>query len=230
MDQKIRVAILDDHPSIIDGYLFRLKDNPEVHVVGTGSYGHDLEPLLAEHHADLLILDVSVPTSFANPNPYPVLHVIPKLLQEHTELAILIVSMHNQSTLIKAVMDAGASGYILKDDQESIQKLGEIIVSVANGGIYFSQQSYQQLLKRQSEELDPSLTPRQKEVLSLCASRPDLTTAKLADALDVSPSTLRNLLSNIYVRLDVRNRQAAIAKARQLGLITPNVPSLEPGS
>jgi DNA-binding CsgD family transcriptional regulator len=68
------------------------------------------------------------------------------------------------------------------------------------------------------------LTPRQREVLSLLASRPYLTTAGMAEVLEVAPSTIRNLLSDAYERLEVPNRAAAIVKARQLGLITPDKP------
>lgn len=68
------------------------------------------------------------------------------------------------------------------------------------------------------------LTPRQMQVLSLCAAFPDLSTAQLAEQLEIAPSTLRNLMSESYLRLSVRNRAAAIAKARQLGLITPYPP------
>jgi DNA-binding CsgD family transcriptional regulator len=55
----------------------------------------------------------------------------------------------------------------------------------------------------------------------MCAAFPDATTGELARHLGIANSTLRNLLSEAYVRLDVRNRAAAVAKARQTGLITP---------
>jgi DNA-binding CsgD family transcriptional regulator len=63
------------------------------------------------------------------------------------------------------------------------------------------------------------LTPRQLEALSLCASHPDGETGLLANQLGVTGSTLRNLLSNSYLRLGVRTRAAAIAKAHQLGIL-----------
>ena len=220
MSKKIRVAILEDHQSVIDGYLFRLGQTPEIEVVATAAFGEDLKPMLADHPADVLILDVGVRTAPDNPNPYPILEMIPKVLDDYPELAILVISMYNQPTLIKAVMDAGASGYILKDDRATIQELGDIVRMVARGDIHLSQQAYRQLFQRYPQ--DSVLTPRQAQALSLCASYPGETSDELAKRIEIKSSTLRNLLSGAYKRLEVDNRTAAIAKARQLGLITPD--------
>src|SRR6266498_4660772 len=117
MNEKIHVTILDDHQNIIDGYVYRLSSNPQIEVAATINFGDELEWNLAEHPTDVLLLDVNVPTSSENPNPYPILHVIPKLLQTYKSLSILVISMYAERGLIRAVMEAGASGYILKDDQ-----------------------------------------------------------------------------------------------------------------
>jgi DNA-binding NarL/FixJ family response regulator len=171
----------------------------------------------------VLLLDVNVPTAADNPNPYPILHLIRRLLELYPDLAILVISMHNQRTLIQAVLEAGASGYIVKDDRDSIRQLASVIISIANGGVFFSQQAHQQLVRRQIDpgEANQLLTPRQLEVLSLCSAYPGSTTAELARQLGVENSTVRNLLSSAYVRLNVNNRAAALAKARQAGLILP---------
>jgi len=225
MSTKIQVAILEDHRSIIDGYLFRLSKNPEIEVVATASFGNDLDEILATHSIKVLILDVRVPTAADNPNPYPILHTIPTILEQYPALNILVISMHLQPGLIKAVMDAGARGYIVKDDQASILKLGEVIEIIASGGIYLSDNAYQKLMKKFPS--DSPLTKRQQEAISLCASHPEATTGQLADELGVAHSTFRNLLSNSYLRLNVGNRTAAIEKSRQLGIITPLIPGVE---
>ena len=223
MAKKIRVGILDDHQAIIDGYMFRLRDHPEIEVATTAHFGDELEEMVQEHDLDILLLDITLPTAPDNSNPYPLLHLIPKILREKQGIAILVVSMHNQDSLIRAVMEAGASGYIVKDDHDSIQNLGDIITSVVRGGVYFSQNAYKLITQQGSKEVE-RLTPRQREVLSLLASRPHLTTVGMAEVLEVAPSTIRNLLSDAYARLEVPNRAAAIVKARQLGLITPDKP------
>ena len=221
MSEKIRVTILDDHQSIIDGYLFRLNSIPEIEVVGTIGFGEELEPTLEKVHADVVLLDVGVPTSPANLNPYPILHVIPRLLQLYPNLAVLVISMYVERGLIRAIMEAGASGYILKDDQATIRELGSVIISIAKGGIYFSSKAHQLFLNQQLQKTNELLTARQLQALSLCAAYPDSLTEELATKMGVSNSTVRNLLSGAYVRLAVHNRAAAIAKARELGIITP---------
>ena len=173
MSDLIHVAILDDHQSIIDGYLYRLAKDPGIEVVATMHYGEELESVLAQHTIDALLLDIQVPTSEANTNPYPILYLIPKLVHVYPKLNILVISMHNQNSLIRAVMDAGASGYILKDDQSAIKTLPSLIRTVTGGGIYLSQHIYQQLRKREKDPSSPTLTVRQLEALSLCAAYPN---------------------------------------------------------
>jgi DNA-binding NarL/FixJ family response regulator len=223
--KTIRVAILDDHQSAVDGYAYRLSPHQDIEVVATANFGDQLEPLLAENPVDVLVLDVSVPTSRSDHNPYPLLHIVPRLREKYPDIAILVISMHKQRTLVRSVMEAGAKGYIVKDDRQAIMQLGEIIKSIAGGGVYFSEQSYAMLAEKSPLVQDVQLlTKRQLEALSYCAAFPDVSTKKLAAEMNIGASTLRNLLSNIYSRLGVRSRAAAIAKARDLGLITPYTP------
>ena len=216
MGSKIRVAILDDHQSIIDGFTYRLSMDADIQIVSTALFGEDLEPMVATNPVDVLLLDVRVPNSPQDHNPYPVLHTIPGLLKQYPGLNILVISMFTQRTLIETLVNAGVSGYILKDDQPSIQQLDKIVRQIANGGIYFSPGA---TWEPQLDSSGALLTPRQLEALSLCASQPDGDTFLLANELGVTGSTLRNLLSNSYLRLGVRTRAAAIAKAHQLGII-----------
>lgn len=222
---KVRVAILEDHQSTIDGYLYRLGRMPQIEVVGAAYSGTEMEALLDHCPVDVLFLDIQVPTGPDNLNPYPILHVIPKLLQSYPELAVLVISMLTERTLIQAVMDAGASGYILKDDRAAIEQLGAIVLSITGGGIYLSQQANLQLQQSHAKKTGVVLTARQLEAMSLCAAHPDWSRSQLAQNMGVSISTARNLLSNAYLRLGVPNLTAAIAKARQLGLVTPLPPT-----
>ncbi len=225
MSNKIRVSILDDHQSIIDGYIHRLSEDSRIMVAAAMSYAEELEPSLAAHPTDVLLLDISVPTSSNNPNPYPTLYIIPKLLDEYAGLSILVITMFNERGLVKSVMEAGASGYILKDDQSIIRDLAHTVLSIANGGIVLSAQAQQLLLRRDLATDSEQLTGRQLEALSLCAAYPDWTTADFADKMSVTNSTIRNLLSSAYLRLGVHTRLAAVTKARDLGIITPFSPN-----
>lgn len=224
--EKVRIAILDDHQSIIDGYIYRLSSNPEIQVVASATYGEELEPLLVKHPVDVLLLDLSVRTSPENPNPFPILYLIPKLLQKYSNLSILVISMFAEPGLMRSLIEAGASGYVLKDDQTAFRDLGNVVLSVAHGGIFFSKKAHSLYMQADSLENDERLTPRQLEVISLCAAYPDASTADLAQMMSISNSTVRNLLSSLYLRLGVHSRTAAVEKAREMGLVTPRPPSL----
>jgi len=223
--RTIRVTILDDHQGIIDGYIYRLSSAPGFEVVATIGYGEELEPTLAAYPTDVLLLDINVPTSAENPNPYPILHNIPSLLEKYPNLHVLVISMYAERSLVRAVMEAGASGYVLKDDRATIQDFGNVLQSIASGGIYFSQKAHQLMLSQKITPSGERLSARQLEALSLCAAYPDATTSQLAEKMSVANSTVRNTLSGAYIRLGVHNRTAAIEKARQLGLITPHSPA-----
>jgi DNA-binding NarL/FixJ family response regulator len=216
---------MDDHQSIVDGYVARLGQNPDIQVVGIANFGEELEPILEKFPTDVLILDIHVPISPEDRTPYPILHIIPKLLQLHPSLNILVISMFAERGLIRGVMEAGATGYILKDDRDILVNLASTVLIIANGGIQFSQKAHQLFLKDQTERTGNELSIRQLETLSLCAAYPDSLSTELSQKMSISNSTFRNLLSGAYVKLNVHTRAAAIAKAQSLGIITPPMPT-----
>jgi two-component system response regulator DesR len=134
--------------------------------------------------------------------------------------------MFGEPGLLRSLIEAGASGYILKDDQAAFRELGNVVISISHGGIYFSKKAHSLYLQTENQNGSELLTPRQMEVLSLCAAYPDATTTELAEKMSISNSTVRNLLSSVYLRLGVHSRTAAVEKARELGLVTPRPPTL----
>lgn len=218
--KKLRVAVLEDHPSTVDGYTYRLSMHPNIELVGSARHGEQLDSLLEEQAVDVLILDVVAPAREGTLAPYPLFSVIPRFRKDYPSMAILVISGHRQPTLIRAVMEAGARGYIVKTDEAASLRLGEIITLLGGGGMYLSEQSVAALAQTGGEDID-MLTDRQREVLSLCAANPGMSTDELAASLRIASSTVRNLLSNCYKRLRVNNMTAAVLKARELGLITP---------
>ena len=217
--ERVRVAILDDHQSIIDGYTYRLSKTPGIELVATALYGEEVHSMLDKYPVEVLIMDLSVQTSAQDQSPYPVLRAIPQLLQKYPDLRVLVVSMHAGPGLIRTIMEAGVSGYIAKDDHEALKNLGRIVLMAADGAIYISEEAYRLYRQYANVRMGDLLTPRQIEALSLCALYPDMSTAELADILAVSNSTVRNLLSSAYLRLGVHTRGAAVDKAHDLGLI-----------
>ena len=223
MAELIRVAILEDHPAIVDAYQSYVQHEPDIRVVATGAVGEDLPALLIDHSPiHVLILDIEVPTSSTNRSPYPILYYIPQLRERYPDMNILVISMHEERALIKATIDAGASGFVLKDDRETLARFPAVVRLVAGGGIYFSRAAHEVL--RGLSPTDIQLSPRQLEVLALCAAHPDMTTAELADMLGVADTTVRNILSTLYLRLGVRGRMAAVAKAKDLELLAEAKP------
>lgn len=218
MSDKIRVAILEDHPAIADGYRFHLQGEDDIQLVATIEVGEALPKLLEEQGPiHVLILDVSVPTSETNSSPYPILYMLPQMLRQYPDLNILVISMLKEHVLIKALIDAGASGYVFKDDRETLQMFSSVIRMIATGGIYFSREAHKIVMRQSSTS--SLLSPRQLEVLSLCAAYPEKSTAEIAEVLTIANATVRNTLSVLYIRLGVRGRTAAVAKARDMGLI-----------
>lgn len=216
MGKEYRIGILEDHIATIMGYKTQIEENPRLTVSWTAGYYSEVEPNLEKYPTDLLILDVGVRSSPESSELYPIFHVIPMLLEKYPDLQIIVISMHNRPALIKAIQKAGASGYILKDDISSFKKLDTILLEVLKQGIYFSPEA-EKLISNPDEI--PSLTKRQSEILSLLASNPKLKTKELAENLFVSPSTIRNHLSEIYLKLGVNRLSSAIWQARKLGLL-----------
>jgi DNA-binding NarL/FixJ family response regulator len=218
MTAKIRVMILEDHQATIDGYRYRLEGEPDIEVAAVACYGEDLESVFcANQPIHVLCLDIQVPNSTTNKDRYPILNVIPTLLNRYPDLRILVLSVYKQAALIKAVMEAGASGYILKDDRETHQNLASVIRVIAAGGIHLSKDAYEQFLRKTAK--NPQLTVKQAEMLYLCASNPGWSSTRLGDKLGLSPATVRNVMSQVYAKLGVATRAAAVERARELGLI-----------
>lgn len=227
MERKIRVAILDDHQSTVEGYTARFAGNKNIQVVGSANYGYQLDDLVQSGNVDVLLLDVSVPNSEQDENPFPLLNALPRIRENYPQLAVLVISMHGERPLVRAVLDAGANGYILKDDREAILQLAEAVTLVSTGGIYLSRKLRNLFSDPGPMDSVQALSKRQLEALSISAAYPEISTEDLAAKMNIAPSTVRNLLSRAYGRLRVRSRTAAITRARQLGLITPYPPAAQ---
>lgn len=143
---KIQIAILDDHQGVIDGYIYRLKRAPDLEIVATTNFGSIIDSILAQYHPDVLIADVFVPTSAEDPAYYPVLQAIPRWLRLYPQLSVLVITAYQLRTLVNAAVRSGASGYILKDDQETIQKLADIVRFVVQGEKFFSKKVEEYIL------------------------------------------------------------------------------------
>ena len=224
MNRPLTLAILDDHSFAVDGYRAQLAQDSTLRIVWTTAYGEEVLTRLNQQPVDVLILDVTVPTSASNSNPYPILDVIPRLFERQPTLIMLVISMQMESRLIKGVLRLGASGYVLKDDCAALDRLDQVVRTVVAGDLYISPLAEQRWRDRLDAQ-DSSLTPRQLQALSLCQTYPDEMPQQLAFRLGVTPVTLRSLLTGACLRLNVRSRAAAVAEAQRCGFITSPGPN-----
>lgn len=216
---NVRVAILEDLAVVVDGYRYRLTQVPGIEIAFAAPDGHSFEAQLAATPADVVLMDIGVPTAPDNDNRYPIPAALPRLHSRYPNLNVIIVSVSADHVLIDTMLSAGATGYLVKSDTEAYERLGEIITIVADGGQYLSQTAQQLLRRTRPGDGAAQLTRRQVEVLALCAAYPDNNLGELAEQLCVSPTTVRNQMSQIYLRLEVRTRHAAVLRAKNLGYI-----------
>lgn len=214
----INVAILEDHPIVIKGYEAELEKSREINLVGAVLYSEELMPLLAKHRVDVLILDIEVKISHTNNNIYPFFTLLKEVFDAYPEINILVISSYTSGLTVYQALTAGATGYLFKDDLESMNHLVDNVLQVAQKTKCISRRVTIELetFKRR-RKTKRELTKRQIETLSLCNSYPELTMRQIAIKMAVAPSTVRNLLSDSYDRLEVTNIKSAIAKFQELG-------------
>jgi DNA-binding NarL/FixJ family response regulator len=213
----LRLAILEHEQGIVDGYYYRLERLPDLEIVFHARTGSEFEARLEETPADVAVIDPGVPAAPGDPNPYPLTQALPRLRARRPGLAVLIVSASADATLIRVLIEFGINGYLVKSDFAAYDHLGEIMHLVAGHDLYLSATAQASLNPARP---DPNpLTPRQRELLRHCVLYPNESQQQLAGRMGISASTARNLMSDIYQRLGVATRQAAVEAARQRGLI-----------
>jgi len=214
----LRIAILEDEQGVIDGYHYRLAHLPDFEIVLAARTGSELEAALEGETVDVLLLDLGVPAAPDNPHPYPISAALPRLRARHPALAVVVVSHTADPIVIQLLIESGINGYLVKSDAAAYEHLADILHMAARHDLYLSTTA--QTVLRTAVTGGPSaLTRRQRELLALCAAYPNETLDEIARRQGVTPSTVRNRMSDIYARLEVRTRQAAVEEARRRGLI-----------
>ena len=210
---KIRVLIADDHPVFRFGLQSLVSSIPDMEVIGEAINGESAVELSASLKPDIILMDINMPGLNG-------IEATRKILKDQPHIGILVITMFDDDSVFDA-MQAGARGYLLKgaDPEETIRA----IQSVANGAAIFSPKVAKRLITYfgshqgvAQPETFPELTEREREILELIAQ--GLTNPAIAEKLVLSPKTIRNHVSNIFSKLQVRDRAQAIVKARQAGM------------
>jgi DNA-binding NarL/FixJ family response regulator len=204
----IRILIADDHPVVRAGLRAMLSVKPDLKIVGEAATpdeavrsGRDLSP-------DLVLMDLRFGTEQTGADATRVLRALPSAPAE------LVLTNYDTDGDILTAVEAGASGYLLKDAPP--EELVAAIRAAAAGESALAPAVASRLLARMRSPL-PNLSAREIEVLSRVADGDS--NERIAQGLHISAATVKSHLVHIFTKLDVASRTAAVAKARDAGLI-----------
>lgn len=208
MADPITVLLADDHALVRRGFRRMLEDDPAITVVGEASDGEEAVLLAARLKPRVVVMDCAMPRMSG-------LVATRTILRQSTTVAVLMLSMHAEETLVRQAMDAGASGYVLKsaidlDLADAVKRVaaGETVI---DPGVARSAP-----LKGETSE---ALTPREVEVLQLiCRGRSN---REIAAALDLSINTVAVHRANIMNALGVHKTAELVVYAISHGLVDP---------
>ena len=218
---KISVVAIDDHFVSRRGIKSMIEEAEYIYFADEGRCGEDVFRLMNQHTPDVLILDLNMPQFLDKDisTRFQALPTISRLRNEYPDTAIIILTVEYQTAMIHGALERGVQGYILKSDDMSVN-LPAAVMRVSQGGVYFSESIEVELLKKLNpKNKQISLSNRQIEALTLLATQSNATHESRAQAMNISVSTFKKHLDEVYKVLEVNNSRAAIVKALEYGLI-----------
>lgn len=210
----IRVMITDDHSMIREGLKQLLELDGEFEVIEEACDGIECIKKLKKITPDVLLLDINMP----NMNG---LEVLEKIKELKIKVKVLVLTVHNEVEYLLRTVDIGVNGYLLKDSESA--ELKKAILSVVNGEDYIQPSlipilNAKMIDRNKDNEKIEKLTKRELQVLKL------LSIGKLnrhiAEELEISERTVKNHVSNIFKKIDVKDRTQAAVFAIRNNLIS----------
>ena len=215
MPDKVRVLIADDHTIVRSGVRLLLQAEPDIEVVGEALNGDEALALAESLRPDVVLMDIAMQGTDG-------LAATREIKAAFPNIHVLALTMHRSDEYFFEMLKAGASGYVLKG-AETNELIGAIR-AVARGEVFLYPSMAKQLLQDYLNRLDerqaslqPSLTPREKEILRLLAE--GYSNKEIAERLIVSPSTIHSHRTNLMQKLNLTSRHELIRYARERGLI-----------
>jgi DNA-binding NarL/FixJ family response regulator len=209
----IRILLADDHPVVREGIHNRLAREEDFVVVGEAANGEEAIRQARRLHPDVVLLDGAMP----GPGAVPVMEA---LRHNDPAVKVLVLSAFDEDEYVFGMLAAGAAGYALKD--ERLSTLVEAVRTVARGDTWLSPRVATKVTNRaigkESAEADIPLTDREREVLELMAQGKE--NAEIADALVIAERTVKFHVGNVYAKLGVTSRTAAVVEAIQRGWVS----------
>lgn len=211
-----RIILADDHSMFRHGIKKIVEDISDIEVIGEAGNGIELLELVRNLEPDMVIVDISMPYLRG-------IEATKDIKQIYKGIKILILTMHKRKEYLYHAINAGANGYILKE--EAISELLSAIKIIREGGIYISPHLNAELTydlvniqkKRQINGFFEPLSVREKQVLKLIAE--GKTNKEIAGLLYISINTVQNHRSNIKKKLNIKKTANLVRYALSKGYI-----------
>lgn len=209
--KRLTVLIADDHPVYRQGLERAIKERPDLELVATCEDGRDALEQISRYSPDVAVVDVRMPGLDG-------LKIVGAVKREGLRSRVILLTGYEDSTAAYRALAEGAAGYVSKASDN--MELCDSIVAAARGETVIAPQfaagiATEIQLRETSDR--PALTDREGEVLRLLAE--GRTAQKIGDELHLSEATIKTHLHNLYEKLDVSDRAAAVATAMRWGLL-----------
>ncbi len=215
MTQKIRILLADDHTLLRSGIRALLSDQRDITVVGEAEDGREAVRLAHLLLPNVVLMDIAMPLLNG-------LEATRQIKHEHPEINVLVLTMYDHEEYYRRVLEAGASGYIIK--RAAASDLVSAIHAVNNGEAVLSPSITRMMLEdyfrkdgSNSESETDVLTPREREVLQLIAE--GKTSREIAEILNLSIKTVQSHRTSLMQKLDLHDRGDLIKYAIQKKII-----------
>ena len=211
---RVRVVVADDHPMFRFGLVAALAGSEDVQVVGEAAGGEELRAVVAQTAPQVVLTDLTMPRMDGAT-------ATARIRAAHPDVAVVVLTMHDDDEAVFAAMRSGATGYLLKGaDRDDIVRA---VLSVARGEAVYGPSVARRIVdfftgasRDYAAQVFPELTDREREVLDLIAAGHG--NHEVARRLVLSEKTVRNHVSAILGKLQTADRTTAIIKAREAGL------------
>ncbi len=210
---SIRVIIADDHNVVRKGIRDLLSDEDDIAVVGEARNGHEVVDLATALQPDVVVMDIAMPEMTG-------VEATRKIRALAPSVRVLVLTAYDDDPYIYSLLDAGATGYILKTAES--REIVRAVRATAAGQSALDPAVAPRLIARLTKPATGSdtLTERELEVLRRAAH--GLTNKQIGADLAISDRTVQNHLANIYAKLGVASRTEAVTAALQRSLIRLN--------
>ncbi len=206
----IRVMIVDDHAVVRGGLSKFLQVHKDLELVGEAENGKEAIRLAEQLRPDVVLMDLKMPEMDG-------VAATRELRQRHPNTRVLVLTSFAEDNMVQGALQAGATGYLLKN--VSVSELATAIRAAHAGRMTLSSEATEALVHAAAHPIVPAdeLTEREREVLALMVD--GLSNQEIADRLFLSLGTVKFHAGNIYSKLGVDSRVAAVTMAIQRRLV-----------